>query len=84
VPNPGTGNILAELWAPVPAHEAGLLAAARNGEYSYSGSLSLHTSGWLELRAFGTDWPHNLETRVLYIPANLDDVSASFVTLQRY
>jgi hypothetical protein len=81
MPNPSTGNVLAELWAPIPAHEAGLFAAARNGEHSYSGSLWLHMLGWLELRASGTDWPHNLETRVLYIPADLDNVSASFVTL---
>jgi hypothetical protein len=57
VPNPNTGNFLAELWAPISARETGLFAAARNGEYSYSGSLWLHTLGWLESRASGTDWP---------------------------
>jgi hypothetical protein len=81
VPNPSTGNVLAELWAPIPALEAGLFAAARNGEHSYSRSLWLLTLGWLESRASGIDWPHNLETWIFYILANLDDVSASFVTL---
>jgi hypothetical protein len=57
MPNPSASDFLAELWAPIPAHEAGLFAAAWNGEHSYSGSLWLHTLGWLESRASGTDWP---------------------------
>src|SRR2546423_12551352 len=45
-----TMGILAQLWVAIPALEAGPFAAAGNGEHSYSGALSMHTSDVLGMR----------------------------------